>query len=124
MDDAGFRRLEGDWRRLSEVVDPTHFFQSFDWCWYAWQCLSSKLGRRLRIVVGSVNEQTVLILPLMTAGSFLRVLGSELFEYRDVLVVPGPQRDVWLRAALDAAKHLGGAALLLREVRQDGVLAG
>lgn len=123
-DDAGFRDLERDWRRLSQTVDPTHFFQSFDWCWLAWKCLSSKAGRRLRILVGRVDGDVVLILPLMIAGPFLRVLGSDLFEYHDALVKPGPNRDVWLRSALEAAKYLGGSALLLRDVRQDGELSG
>ncbi|HWU56281.1 MAG TPA: GNAT family N-acetyltransferase, partial [Rhizomicrobium sp.] len=123
-DDAGFRGLETDWRGLSQAVDPTHFFQSFDWCWHAWQCLASKAGRRLRILVGRADGQVVLILPLMVAGPFLRVLGSELFEFHDALVLPGPDRDGWLREALQAAERLGGAALLLRDVRQDGDLSG
>jgi len=29
-DDDGFRALEDDWRKLSQAVDSTHFFQSFD----------------------------------------------------------------------------------------------
>jgi CelD/BcsL family acetyltransferase involved in cellulose biosynthesis len=122
-DDDGFRGLEEDWRRLSGAVDPSHFFQSFDWCWYAWECLSSKLGRRLCLLVGKAGGQVVLIWPLMIAGRFLRVLGSDLFEFHDVLILPGPQRNIWLAAALHAAKRLGGAALLLREVRQDADLA-
>lgn len=122
-DDAGFRGLETDWRRLSQAVDPTRFFQSFDWCWHAWQCLASKAGRRLRILVGRVDGQVVLILPLVVAGSFLRVLGSELFEFHDALVLPGPDREAWLRSALEAAKRLGGCALLLRDAREDGDLS-
>jgi CelD/BcsL family acetyltransferase involved in cellulose biosynthesis len=123
-DDTGFRKLEGDWLRLSQGVDPSHFFQSFDWCWQAWKCLSSKKDRRLRILVGDAGGEVVLILPLMVAGRFLRVLGSDLFEFHDVLIRPGPNRDAWFRDALEAAKHLGGSALLLRDVRQDSELGG
>jgi CelD/BcsL family acetyltransferase involved in cellulose biosynthesis len=122
--DAGFRELESDWRRLSQAVDPTHFFQSFDWCWHAWHAVSSKAGRRLRILVGRVDGDVVLIFPLMAAGPFLRVLGSELFEFHDVLVLPTPHRDTWLRSALEAIKRLSGSAILLRDVRQDGDLSG
>lgn len=121
-DTAGFLGLERDWRELSRAVGPTHFFQSFDWCWQSWQCLSSKAGRRLRVLVGRIKDQVVLILPLMTAGPFLRVLGSELFEFHDVLVLPDPERSAWVDAALEYAKRLGGSALLLRDVRQDSDL--
>lgn len=123
-DEAGFRGLETDWRGLSQIVGPTHFFQSFDWCWNVWQSLASKAGRRLRILVGRVDGRVVLILPLMIAGRFLRVLGSELFEYHDALVLPGPDRDAWLKKALEAAGRLGGSALLLRDAREDGDLNG
>jgi len=122
-EDSAFRGLEKDWRRLSQAADPTHFFQSFDWCWQAWKCLSSKAGRRLRILVGRVDGQVVLILPLMIAGPFLRVLGSELFEFHDALVLPGADRDMWLEQALNATRCLGGSALLLRDVREDGALS-
>jgi len=122
-DNDGFRDLEGDWRELSDAVDPSHFFQTFDWCWYTWQCVSSRLGRRLRLLVGRVDQRVVMIWPLMIAGPFLRSLGSEFSEFRDVLILPGPQRNIWLEAAMRAAKRLGGAALLLRDVRQDADLA-
>jgi CelD/BcsL family acetyltransferase involved in cellulose biosynthesis len=52
------------------------------------------------------------------------VLGSELFEFHDALVQPGPDRDAWLRDALEAARRLGGSALLLRDARADGDLSG
>src|SRR5258708_11739889 len=121
-DDDGFRGLEDDWRRLSDAVGPSHFFQTFDWCWYAWQCVASRFGRRLRILVGRVDQRVVMIWPLMIAGPFLRLLGSDHGEYHDVLMVPEPERSIWLEAALRAAKRLGGAALLLRYVRPDGDL--
>ena len=120
---CGFRELEEDWRRLSVAVDSSHFFQTFDWCWLAWECLAAKAGRRLRILVGKVRSRVVLILPLITAGPFLRILGSELFEFHDVLVLPDPQRDYWLQAAMNAAARLGGSALLLRDAREDGDLS-
>jgi CelD/BcsL family acetyltransferase involved in cellulose biosynthesis len=123
-DDDGFRDLEDDWRSLSASADPSHFFQTFDWCWYAWQRVASRLGRRLRILVGRVDQRVVMIWPLMIAGAFLRVLGSDLSEYHDVLIAPGPERSIWLKAALRAAKRLGGSALLLRDVRPDADLAG
>jgi CelD/BcsL family acetyltransferase involved in cellulose biosynthesis len=72
--------------------------------------------------VGRVGRQVVLIAPMMTAGPFLRVLGSEFSEFHDVLVLPGPQRDNWLGAALKAFEGLGVSGLLLRDSRQDSDL--
>ena len=122
-DDAGFLALETEWRRIFDSLDETHFFQSFDWCRNAWVHIASKAGRRLRIVVGSVDGRVVLILPLVIAGQFLRLLGTELFEFHDVLVLPGADRDCWIRAAIDAAGRIGGSGILLRDARADGDLS-
>lgn len=122
-DDDGFQKLEAAWRELFDLLDPPHFFQDFDWCRQAWLCVSSKAGRRLRILVGRLEGRVVLIWPLMIAGPFLRVLGSDLFEFHDVLVRPEPDASAWLEAAFHAARRLGGAALLLRSVRHDADIA-
>lgn len=123
-DDGGFLRLEQEWRALSDALDASHFFQTFDWCWHAWRCVASPLGRRLRILVGRVDGVVVLIWPLMIAGPFLRALGTDLFEFHDLLVRPDPRRDVWFAAALRALRRLGAAALLLRDINPDADVAG
>lgn len=122
-DSAGFQRLEPEWRMLHAKAPPSRFFQSFDWCWRAWECVASGLGRRLCILIGRSEERVVLIWPLMIAGCYLRVLGTDLFEFHDMLVEPGEWRELWLEAAFRQLHHLGGEALLLRELRADSELA-
>src|SRR5271166_5073752 len=111
-DDVGFRNLEPAWRALTRKLDPSHFYQEFDWCWRAWECLASKSERPLRILVGSVEGRVALILPLMIGGPYLRFIGVEILEFFDVLVEPATERDEWLDAAMRATRRLGGHALL------------
>ena len=122
-DTAGFQRLEPAWRALMAQLGPAQFFLGFDWCWHAWEQLIAPTGRGLRILVGTVGDGVVLIWPLMLGGPYLRFLGTERSHHCDILVAPGPRRAAWIGAALRAARGLGGAALLLRNLRPDSHFA-
>jgi len=122
-DTAGFRALEADWRELCQRAAPHSFFSLYDWQCHAWQHIASARGCRLRILVGRVGTRVVLIWPLVLDGRWIRFLGSEKFEYRDILVEQGTEAARWIAAAWQRASRLAGGDMLeLREIPAGSLL--
>lgn len=114
-----FADLEGDWRVLARRAPDGHFFQGFDWLWRTWQCVAAPRERALRLLVGRCNGRVELIWPLMIDGRHLRLLSSDQFEYRDVLVGAGDKNGIaartWLRAAWREVLRLPGVDVAVFE---------
>jgi CelD/BcsL family acetyltransferase involved in cellulose biosynthesis len=80
-------------------LDFPHLFFSFDWCWNAWKLVAEGRGYKLRLVTGMIDGRLVLIWPLMVDNSVLRLLSSEILEYRDVIVEPSEHASRWVEQA-------------------------
>lgn len=112
-DSAAFLELEPDWRELYRRVGTSHYCQDFSWCWRVWECVASRWGRRLRLIVGRQAGRVVLIWPLMLEGRVLRCLSSDTLEYRDVLVEESEYTDLYLKYAWNVAVHIKGVDFFL-----------
>ncbi len=118
-DSDRFAGLDADWRALAGRATNGHFFYDFDWLWRTWERVAAPRGRALRLLVGRCNGRVELIWPLMIDGRHLRMLSSDQFEYRDVLLGDGGGNGVaartWLRAAWREVLRLPGADVAVFE---------
>lgn len=127
-DPSALPALENEWDALCRRAECRYFSDRFVWHWQAWQCVGTRLRRRLFVVVGRDRGRAVLIWPLTLrrdlAWSVAHWLGSEATEYRDVIVEAGPHREAWLSAALNFLQSQPGIdALDLSYVRDDARVA-
>lgn len=120
-----FDALGDAWDDLYRRCPTAPYFVSFDWLRSAWECVAQPNGHELRIVVGRLPDRTVLVWPLVIVGDGVaRMLGSDQFEYRDVLVEEHPRRRTWMA---DAWAHIAGMpdvdSVEIFNVRADSALA-
>ena len=92
----GFQSLQEPWDALWTRLDHSQIFSSFDWCWNAWRLVAQRRGHKLRLVCGRVDGRLVLIWPMMEDSGVLRMLSSETFEYRDIIVEPSEHASRWV----------------------------
>jgi CelD/BcsL family acetyltransferase involved in cellulose biosynthesis len=97
------KALEAAWRDLNPRADNDLIFQTFNWFWSGWECVASKRGRKLLLIVGRTEERIVLIWPLATYKSALwtvvQGLDSETTEYRDIVVEKSARCHDWVAQA-------------------------
>jgi len=98
-DSAGFQSLREPWNALWASLDHRSLFSSFDWCWNAWRLVAVRRGYKLRLVCGRADGRLVLIWPMVEDSSVLRMLTSDTFEYRDILVLPTEHASRWVEDA-------------------------
>ena len=123
-EESSFSALAPAWRTLTAPRSSLQIHQSFDWQWRAWQHVGRPLGRKLRIVVGRVADEVVLIWPLVLDGDYLMFLSCEQTEYRDVIVVQDARSEGWVDSAWAFVTAMPGAnCLVLYDVRADARLA-
>jgi CelD/BcsL family acetyltransferase involved in cellulose biosynthesis len=95
----GFGSLREPWNVLWASLGHPHIFSSFDWCWNAWSHIAERRGHKLRLVCGRLDGRLVLIWPMMEDSGVLRMLSSETFEYRDIIVEPSEHALRWVEDA-------------------------
>ena len=95
----GFHTLREPWNALWADLDNPKLFSSFDWCWNAWRLIAERRGCELRLVCGWLDGHLVLIWPMMVDSGVLRMLSSETFEYRDIIVKPSGHASRWVEDA-------------------------
>ena len=124
VESDGFRSLRDPWNALWARLDRPQLFSTFDWCWNAWRLIAERRGHELRIVCGRLDGELVLIWPLMQDSGVLRMLSSETFEYRDVIVQPSEHAPRWVEDAWSHALETTQAtAFLFQNLRLPSVLA-
>jgi hypothetical protein len=96
---SGFQSLRQPWNALWESLEHPSLFSSFDWCWNAWTLVGERRGYRLRVVCGWLDGRLVLIWPMIEDGGVLRMLTSDTFEYRDLLVAGSEHASRWVEEA-------------------------
>jgi len=96
---GGFQTLREPWNALWADLDNPQLFSSFDWCWNAWRLIAERRGCELRLVCGWLDGHLVLIWPMMKDSGVLRMLSSETFEYRDIIVKPSEHASRWVEDA-------------------------
>ncbi|WID94327.1 GNAT family N-acetyltransferase [Bosea vestrisii] len=81
---------------------------------------------RLCLVVGRAAGRLVMLWPLERRHrlglDLVRLLGAPVAQFGDVLIEPGPQREVWLERGWEALRRRGVDLVELRLVRDDGAL--
>jgi len=95
----GFQSLREPWNALWADLDNAQLFSSFDWCWNAWRLIAERRGCELRLVSGWLDGHLVLVWPMMIDSGVLRMLSSETFEYRDIIVKPSGHASRWVEDA-------------------------
>lgn len=95
----GFQSLREPWNALWDRLENPQLFSSFDWCWNAWRLVAERRGCELRLVCGWLHGELVLIWPMMEDSAVLRMLSSETFEYRDIIVEPSEHASRWVEEA-------------------------
>ncbi len=96
---SGFQSLRQPWNALWESLEHPSLFSSFDWCWNAWRLVGERRGYRLRVVCGCLDGRLVLIWPMIEDSGVLRMLTSDTFEYRDLLVAGSEHASRWIEEA-------------------------
>ncbi|AUT69406.1 GNAT family N-acetyltransferase [Paraburkholderia hospita] len=95
-DEQKLLALKGEWDDLLKRANGFHY-QSFDFCWIAWQQVARPKGRSLRCIVLRDKGKLVLVWPLVAHKRFLWTclcpLCPEAADYSDLLVDP------WARSA-------------------------
>ena len=83
---SGFQSLRQPWNALWESLEHPSLFSSFDWCWSTWRLVAERRGYRLRLVCGWLDGRLVLAWPMIEDSGVLRMLTSDTFEYRGIIV--------------------------------------
>ncbi len=123
-DEAGLLALAPAWHAIVSEMPRAQLHQRFDWQWQIWDTIARALGRQLRVIVGRLDGEALLIWPLVGDGDHLSFLSCEQTEYRDIIVADDAP-DAWLDAAWGEATGMRGAnCLILPDVRDDARLAG
>lgn len=113
-DEAGFRALQSDWDALW-LRAQGFYYQSFSYCWLAWQQVAKPHGRRLHCIVSrDADGRVAMVWPLVTyqrrrLWTYVVPLGPEGGDYSSVLVEDGPAANALIRGAWDAARRRCGA---------------
>jgi CelD/BcsL family acetyltransferase involved in cellulose biosynthesis len=112
-DEAEFRALQSDWDALW-LRAHGFYYQSFSFCWLAWQEVAKPHGRHLRCVVSrDADGRLAMVWPLVTyqrlLWTFVVPLGPEGYDYSSVLVEDGPAASALIGGAWDAARQRCGA---------------
>ncbi|MBW9102149.1 GNAT family N-acetyltransferase [Paraburkholderia phenoliruptrix] len=111
-DEAQFRALQPEWDRLWTRAQG-HYYQSFSYCWLAWQHVSKPHGRLLRCIVGREAGQLVVVWPLEAVKrafwTYVVPLGPEGGDYTSVLVADDPSATALIEGAWNTARRRCGA---------------
>lgn len=110
--EAEFHALQHEWEALW-LKAHGFYYQSFSYCWLAWQHVAKPHGRHLRCIVCRENGQVVMIWPLVTCRralwTYLVQLGPEGGDYSSVLVAEGLAAQELVEGAWQAARWRCGA---------------
>lgn len=110
--EAEFRALQHEWEALW-LRAHGFYYQSFSYCWLAWQHVAKPHGRELRCIVCREDGQLVMIWPLArytrALWNYLVPLGSEGGDYASVLVAEGADAPALIDGAWQAARRRCGA---------------
>jgi CelD/BcsL family acetyltransferase involved in cellulose biosynthesis len=118
------KRLEQQWRNLSNRAAKHHYFQAFDWLWPWCRDIGVSKGNRLFLVTGWDADRLVLVWPLFISNfkgwRLLQWMGAGISDYCDVLVEQDYQRPEILAAAWQRITSQAAAdVMLLDHVRED-----
>jgi CelD/BcsL family acetyltransferase involved in cellulose biosynthesis len=100
---SGFQSLREPWNALWASLDHPSLFSSFDWCWSTWRLVAERRGYKLRLVCGWLGGRLVLVWPMIEDSGVLRMLTSDTFEYRGIIVEPSARAPQWVE---DAWSHV------------------
>src|SRR3569623_1551334 len=111
-DEAQFRALQPEWDALWMRAQG-YYYQSFSYCWLAWQHVSKPHGRMLKCIVCREDGQLVMIWPLETVKralwTYLVPLGPEGGDYTSVLVTDDASAPALIEGAWNMARRCCGA---------------
>lgn len=101
------KRIESTWQSLCSRTPNCRIFQTFDWCWNAWECvLGPQGGNELYVLVWKQDgKDDVVIFPLyLDDKGFLRFIMDEHSDYCDCLYLPGRNHHLAFKDALEFIK--------------------
>ncbi|AXF16966.1 GNAT family N-acetyltransferase [Paraburkholderia caledonica] len=111
-DEAQFRALQPEWDALWTRAQG-YYYQSFSYCWLAWQHVSKPHGRMLKCIVCREDGQLAMIWPLETVKralwTYLVPLGPEGGDYTSVLVADDASAPALIEGAWNMARRRCGA---------------
>ncbi|WP_233837317.1 GNAT family N-acetyltransferase [Paraburkholderia sp. ZP32-5] len=111
-EEASFRALQPEWDDLW-ARSRGWYYQSFGYCWLAWEHIARPLGRKLHIIVQREAGSVVLIFPLIThrraLWTYLMPLSSESADLTSILVEDDARTAALVEGAWDAARQRCGA---------------
>ena len=97
-------RIEELWRSLCSRILNCRIFETFDWCWNAWECvLSSEKGNELYVLVWQQdgNDDAVIFPFYLDGKGSLRFIMDEHSDYCDCLYLPGRNHHLAFKEALE-----------------------
>lgn len=96
-----FLGIARSWDELCLRSGSTHIFQSFSYIFNVWNSIACKKGTLLNIIIGRVNNEIVIIWPLMIDDNKLRFISSDTLEYRDFIVEKKDNYITWIHESWD-----------------------
>ncbi len=122
-----FDQLEPEWDQLFErACGPDHVFQTFSWLWHwANHYLTDRM--ELSIITGRVNDQLVMVWPLVVDKSHglrkLSWMGQPVGQYGNIIVENCPDRDAFIAQAWNHIISLPVDVVFLKNVREDSYIS-
>lgn len=101
------KRIESTWQSLCSHIPNCRIFQTFDWCWNAWECvLGPQSGNELYVLVWKQDgKEDMVIFPLyLDSKGCLRFIMDEHSDYCDCLYLPGRNHHLAFKDALEFIK--------------------
>jgi CelD/BcsL family acetyltransferase involved in cellulose biosynthesis len=125
-DEKALLALKEEWDDLWKRANGSHY-QSFAFCWIAWQQVCKPRRRLLRSIVRRDEGRLALVWPLVTHIKFLWIslcpLSPEAADYSGILVDPGVPTTEWIEGAWRIATQRCGADYIhLPYLHEDAVL--
>ena len=102
-----WKRIESIWRMLCSKIPDCRIFQTFDWCWNAWECvIAQEAGSELYVLLWKQEgKDDVVIFPFYIDGKgSLRFIMDEHSDYCDCLYLSGRNHHLAFKDALDFIK--------------------
>lgn len=95
------------WQSLCSRIPDCRIFQTFDWCWNAWECvLAPEAGNELYVLVWKQDgKDDIVIFPFYLDGTgSLRFIMDEHSDYCDCVYLPGRNHHLAFKDALEFIK--------------------
>jgi CelD/BcsL family acetyltransferase involved in cellulose biosynthesis len=100
-----FSLLGNEWNILFNSIKDANLSQSFDWSRICWESFAKHQKAKLKFITGRLNGKLCILFPLISYRKYflqiIQQLGSESYDYTDVLVDPSLDKNHAINCLFD-----------------------